>query len=191
MTAVLTVQLPGPLIEVGPCTAVRRAEPGMRSGPDQGAVDAPCLHCEFRLSHAALLSARRALDQAAAAIRQLKEDALRDAESHLVDLAVEVAERVLVQEIEGGRAKAGPMVREALAQAGPWREAVVHLNPEDLAEIQAAAPAGAMPAFGTARLVADAAVRRAECRVVTGEGCVHTSVEDALEDVRRTLKGIA
>jgi hypothetical protein len=128
METTLRLQLPGPLVEIGPCVAVATcgdAEPGALAATE--AIEA---------ERQALALACRALDRAAAHLRGLQDDVLRDAETRLVDLAVEVARKVLCQEVQDGRYKIEPIVREALARAGPWREAVVHLHPEDLAEIE-------------------------------------------------------
>jgi len=135
---------------------------------------------------AELARARQALERAAAEVAGLRQQVLADAEEHLLDLAVEIARKVLMQEIRAGRHEIEPIVREALRRAPAKREVVVRLNPKDLARMETASGTDEMPA--NVRLVPDPSIGPAECVVETAEGTVEARVEHELDQVRAALK---
>ena len=134
----------------------------------------------------ALARARQALEQAAAGVAGLEQKIFADAEDHLLDLAVEIAHKILMQEIQAGRHEIEPIVREALSRAPAKREVVVRLNPGDLARMEAASGSDEMPA--NVRLVSDPSIGPAECVVETAEGTVEARIEHELDQVKNTLK---
>jgi flagellar assembly protein FliH len=130
-----------------------------------------------------LAAARQALEAAAAALADLEAETIRSAETQLVDLALTIARKVLAQEIENGRYKIEPIVRDAIRQAPSRREVVVHLNPQDLATCQ---QSGA--ALANVKVASDARLGRGECLVETAEGTVPATVADRFESVAEILK---
>jgi len=135
---------------------------------------------------AGLACARQALERAAAQVADLQQQIIAEAEAHLLDLAVEIARKVLMQEIQAGRHQIEPIVREALRRAPANREIAVRLNPDDLARLEAASDRDEMPA--NVRLVADPSVGPAECVVETAEGTVEARIDHELDQVRGALK---
>jgi flagellar assembly protein FliH len=137
--------------------------------------------------------ARQAVEAAAEAIRNLRAEVIRTAEAQLVDLALAIAKKVLAQEIEGGRYKIEPLVQEALRLAPARRDVLVHLNPQDLAQYQQAPTTGSNATgtggpTGNVKLVADPAVRRAQCLVETAEGVISSQTADRLEAAAAAIK---
>ncbi len=160
------------------------ASDGPASGAD-AAPAAPPLEAERK----ALAGAREALEAAAQRLHALQQEIRAEAEDHLLDLAVDIARKVIGQEIRADRCDIEPIVREALGHAPPRRETVVHLHPDDLAALEKAGPEGAAPPdLAHVRLAADPTLRRAECVVETAEGIIEARTEDRLAQVRAAMK---
>lgn len=192
MNAQAVVELGGPLTAVSIVAA--------RSPGDADAAQAPqnaptqteqmvrqaAARLEEERTRTAL--ANQALRAAAEQILSLEQRILEESESHLVDLALAIAEKVVAQEIEEGRIRIEPIVREALKQAPPRRDIAVHLNPQDLAVWQeSVGDEGEMlpPAI---RLLADESVKRGECIVESAEGTVSATITERLSEARELLK---
>ena len=112
---------------------------------------------------------------------------LAEAEPQLVRLAVDIAQKVLMQEIQAGHYEIDPIVTEAMKQVPARCEVVVHLHPDDHARCEAARQLGD-DAEGV-RFVADPNVRPAECVLQTGEGVVESGVETNLARIGEALTG--
>ncbi|MCX5684029.1 MAG: FliH/SctL family protein [Planctomycetota bacterium] len=124
-----------------------------------------------------LRQAQAALDSAVNAVRTLEAEIIGNAESQLVTLALEIAGKVLAQDIEGGKYRIEPIVHEAISRIPCRRDIVVRLNPLDLARWQ---EAGVAPGAAGVKLAADPSVRRAECVVECAEGVVSATVAEGL-----------
>lgn len=136
----------------------------------------------------ALEQARSALASGAAQLAELEGRLVLQAEEKVLELALEIATKVLMQEVRADRHEIGPIVKEALQRVPTRRDVVVHLHPDDLARCQAAGE-GSGPAEGPeARFVADPAVPRAGCIVETPEGVVESTVEGHLERLGEALR---
>jgi len=181
MDQALQVDLPAALAAVrlcGPDGAPCDGDAGTGASPAPGDLEA---------ERAGLARARHALERAAAKIADLHQAVLAECEDHLLDLAIDVARKVIAQEVQAGRHDIEPIVREALRLAPPKREVVVHLNPEDLA---AAEDAGNGRPGGTLKhlhLAADASLGRGECIVETAEGTVEARIDDQLAHLHRIM----
>ncbi len=192
MAEPLAIHLPAPLtgVRVVPGGGAPSADGAAGAdAPDGGSDEAEeALAAEreaLEAERAALASARRALQSAAARAADLLPEILAEAEAHLVDLAVEIARKVVAQEIETERCDIEPIVREALARAPQQRECVVHLHPDDLSVLRdAEAPAADLEHL---RLEADPGLGRGECRVETPEGTVESRIADRLDQVRDAM----
>jgi flagellar assembly protein FliH len=131
--------------------------------------------------------ARTTLEKAAAAVRALEAGVLAGAETQVVELAVEIAGKVLMQELEAGRFQMEPVVREALRHVPARRDIVVRLCPQDAAAWVAAATAapGAAPGL---KVVADPALRRGDCIVETAEATVSATVAERFQAAAEMLR---
>lgn len=131
---------------------------------------------------AALASASAAVERAAAELAGLRRRVLAEAERQVLELAVEMARTVLRQEVDAGRHDPAPIVQAALAQLPPRAEVTVRLHPSDFARYGSAA-AGE----GRLRVLADATVPAAGCRVECGQGVVEADPQRQLDEIRQTL----
>lgn len=145
--------------------------------------------------HRLLGEARTTLERAAAAVRALEAKLLAGAEAQVVELAIEIAGKVLMQELEAGRFQMEPVVREALRHIPARRDIVVRLCPQDAALYltpgDSAGANHACAAAGTApglKVVADPALRRGDCIVETAEATVSATVAERFQAVAEVLR---
>ena len=131
----------------------------------------------------------RALQHAAEQFHKAQDELVRETEGHVVELALEIARKVLMQEIQAGRYEIEPIVREALLHVSVRKNVVAHLNPEDYAVCSMAREQSGKNNTGSVRFIADPTVPRAACVLDTSEGVVESSVEGHLEEVAKALKG--
>ena len=166
-----------------------RVLPGPGGEPASGVLAEADGPESLEAERSALARACGALEQAAKRLHALGQEIRAEAEDHLLDLAVDIARKVIAQEIQTERCDIEPIVREALGRAPPRREVVVHLHPADLAALEKAGPEGVAPAdLAHVRLSADPTLGRAECVVETAEGSVEARTEDRLAQVRAAMK---
>ena len=137
---------------------------------------------------AELAQARRALASAMEQFQEHQAEFFREAEGQLVDLAVEIARKILVQEIEAGRYQSDPIVREALATVPGCKDVVVRLHPDDLARCGAAGQTDDGSDAPNMRFVGDPNVARAECVLETPHGVVASDIEGQLSEIGKALK---
>ncbi len=183
----MTIQLPGPLI------AAELA--GAEASAAQKQADIAAAQSEQLARQIAMLeqetaemqNARAALENALLELAQLQQKVLQDAEHELVDLAVGIANKVLMQEIQADKYEIEPIVKEALLHVPSRKEVVVHLNPEDWARCEM----GRSPQSEAAgmKFIADPCVNKAECLLETAEGCVESSIGAGLRNIADALKG--
>lgn len=133
-----------------------------------------------------LASAIQAVEAAAAQIEAERQQVMKQAEAEMVDLAVNIARKVLMQEIQAGRYEIDPIVKEALGSVQQRQGIVVHLNPADLARCETARQAG--DAADAVQFVADESIPPAQCLVETTQGPVESTLEGHLEQVADALK---
>jgi len=189
MAQAIRVRLPGPIadVRVRGETGADRADAPAQPAPEQiEQAVARRLAPEVE----ALRRARAALEQGATQVRELAEQARKQAEDNVLALALEIAGKVLMQEVQGGRYDMEPIVRAALERLPNGREVTVHLHPDDLARCEMARQAqGEGGAAGGVRFVADPQVAPAACRVASPQGVVHSDVETNLASVAAALQG--
>ena len=196
MARELAVQLPGRLREVAIDSFVARGA-ALRAGAPESEAEASEALCKqlaeqqrqmeqtLQADRAALQQSCRAAAAAAEQLTQLRADLVAEAEEQLATLAVEIARKVLMQEIRAGRHEIDPIVAEALRHAPVRGDVTVRLNPQDHARCSAAAE---LPDNGGhVRFLADPAVPPAECVLETSEGTIESSVEANLARVAEAL----
>lgn len=136
-----------------------------------------------------LATARAALEQAGQQFRQLQEQFIANAEAQIAELALEVARKVLMQEVQAGRYEIDPIVREALSRIPSRTEVVVHLNGDDLARCKLVAQQTETTGAGSIRFIADSKVPPAGCLLQTTQGTVESSVDEHLGQIAEALGG--
>ena len=173
----------------GSVSAATTSAERLRSASTSAADQAGPTQRDLENELAQLGQARRALKKALAELDRLRADVMAQAEQDLVGLSLEIARKVLAQEIQAERYQIDPIVREALSQAPSGQEAIVRLNPADLARLEQAKGDDEQDNAGNIRFLADPAVPRASARVETAEGTVESDVESKLDDIGEVLQG--
>jgi flagellar biosynthesis/type III secretory pathway protein FliH len=128
----------------------------------------------------------KALESAAAQLNQTRSQLLSDAEEQLLELAIGLASKAMMQEIEGGRHRIEPLLKEALLRVGGRQDVVVYLHPEDLAQCLVAD--GQLPELANVKLQADEVVHHGQCLVETSQGAMISSYTDRLEDLADAVR---
>lgn len=178
MTQMPTILLPSKLLKVSLAAAGAKPQPT----PEQAAAAHAKLVDQERQD---LASAAAALREGLAQLGPLKAETIRAAEGQLVELAMNIASRVLMQEIQAGRYEIDPIVQEALGRVSAQQGVTVRLHPDDLARCGLAAGA----AEGGAAFVGDAAIARAHCRIETIEGVIESDIESHLQAIGKDFGG--
>ncbi|MHC4561695.1 MAG: FliH/SctL family protein [Planctomycetota bacterium] len=191
MPASLTIQLAGPIAGVrAPHEATSddvqavAAEQAVCAGEVQQQVQQ-----ELNAAMACIRSANRALEDAHEQFRQVQQEALAESEQQVVELALEVARKVLMQEIQAQRYDIDPIIREALLHVPVRHNVVCRLNPQDLTTCEMARKTSTDGHTGEIRFIGDPTVPPASCVLETHEGVVRSSVEGHLEEISKALEG--
>jgi flagellar assembly protein FliH len=137
---------------------------------------------EFRI-------AREALAKAQGQFLAIQEQFLAEAEGQLLGLSLEIARKILMQEIKSERHDVDPIVRETLSRLPDCRDAVVHLHPDDLARCEMARGDNDNPDGESIRFAADPQIGRGECLVKTARGTVEASIDARMGEISRALTG--
>jgi flagellar assembly protein FliH len=133
-------------------------------------------------------AARQAMEEAARQLAALKSEIVAESEEQLLDLAVEIARKVLMQEIQAQRYEIEPIVKEVLLRVPARQEVTLRMHPEDLGQFKLAQEEGEAPSGPDIHFVADPRVERASCVVETAEGLIESTPEDNLQEVSEILK---
>ncbi|MBT3199248.1 MAG: hypothetical protein HN350_04970 [Phycisphaerales bacterium] len=134
---------------------------------------------EFRVARGALAKAR---DQ----FQDMCDQFSQEAEQQLLALSMEIARKVLMQEIQAQRYEVDPIVREALSRLPGQVDAEVHMHPDDLSRCELARQDAADCDDGVT-FVADASVHRGECLVRTEHGTVESSIDGHMDEIAQAF----
>ena len=188
MQGTINITVPGQITAV---LAAVSAGP-MVPGPAGGAAfrSSPAAEAQLQARMVDLDGAIRALHEAGKRFEALREEIVADAEEQLLDLAVAIARKVLMQEIRAERYEIEPILREAMARVPPRQSVVVHMNPQDWEQCKLAHSANEAGNSGRLRFVADSSVPRAGCVLETEQGIVESTVEDHLTGIGEALKNL-
>jgi len=108
-------------------------------------------------------------------------------ESHLMHIAVELAERLLHRQLELEPAYVQTVVRNALDALGRTSAEIrMHVNPDDAALIELVQ---GQPGQRGWSIVPDPSVSRGGCRAETDHGQVDATIETRIAELRRELFG--
>jgi flagellar assembly protein FliH len=197
------VQVPGPVRSVAVGAVARKggAPARWRVGRSQvDGADGPDRRSDAAIAEASVAQARaqleaerartaqagQAMTEACRQLRQLRADLLAEAEGQLLDLAMEIARKVLMQEIQAGRYEIEPIVAEAMRHVPARHEVVVHLHPDDYAQCKLIEQLAGDSQ--NVRFLADPNVAKAGCLLETPEGAVDSAIETHLATISESLK---
>jgi len=186
MLNLVSVVLDRPITSAQVCGIEDSDEQVQQVASDQmkSMVDAEMQKIEAEKKHIAeLLSA---VEAAATELDDLRKRAVTENKQQIGLLAVEIARKILVSEIEEGKYDIGAMIEKAL-QASPSREgATVRLNPHDLDKLEEIIKSGSVN-FENVKFEADSSIGPAQCFVATSKGIVEYFIDDQLNRIGSAL----
>jgi flagellar assembly protein FliH len=112
--------------------------------------------------------------------RQYKDD--------IVNLAVEIARRILKHRIEQDDYKIQDIIKQALDDAPIQKDVVIRLNPKDYTQIEQLIKACEIDFAKSATFVADSAIDPAQCLLETPKGIVESFIDGYLDRISEALK---
>jgi flagellar biosynthesis/type III secretory pathway protein FliH len=129
----------------------------------------------------------KVLDAAASELKHLQKNIIKDHKGQIAKLAVEIARKILIQEIKEGDYKIEAIIQEALDNVPTLQDVVVHLNPEDFAQCQISEAESQEEIFKDVKLVPDPNVGKAECLIETPKGVIESVIEEHLDNIVKAL----
>jgi flagellar biosynthesis/type III secretory pathway protein FliH len=136
-----------------------------------------------------LVQARRALEDAAGKLNELRESTAKEYKERIAKLAVAIAGKILAQKVEKGAYEIESVVKQALNSFGTDEDVTVHLNPVDVDACRQAFSKELSDA-GCIKFVRDPQIGRAECLVTAAKGIIKSSIDEQLERIAEALKKV-
>ena len=129
-----------------------------------------------------------ALQSAAEQLKKFYQEIFTSHREQIAQLSIQIAEKILLREIEAGRYEIEKIITEALKTAPSHNDVVVRINPDDFQQYsQSSGQNSNIP--DAIKLTPDPAVKPAHCIVETDKGIVEHSVEEHLTQISQALKG--
>lgn len=129
-----------------------------------------------------------AIEDAVTEIDEIRKRAVAENQKQIALLAVEIARKIIVSEVEEGKYDIAAMIEKAL-QATPSRNgAMVRLSPADYGTIEDIMKSGGSN-FENVKFEADSSIEPAHCFVETSKGVVEYFIEDQLNSIAASLGG--
>jgi flagellar assembly protein FliH len=169
------------LVDDGAVISIREGaeREGRSAGYAKGLAEAQAAAEHRRSAQDSVLQALESAVAQASHVLETERDRLQHAAA---ELAFQIAEAVLVRELELSSSPGLEAVRRALAESPDSDGAIVRLNPADAHEVQEASQ---VPENMT--IVADPTIAAGGCVLEVGAALVDARIEAALERVRKVL----
>jgi len=117
-------------------------------------------------------------------------EVLAEHKEEIAKLSVEIARRILMQNVQEGDYKIESIVKEVLKNAPVHQELVVRLNPEDLAQCHKLQEEYPNSPFAAVKFVADPNIGRAECLLETPKGIIKSFIDEHIERISQALEKV-
>lgn len=186
MSQIFTVHLERPIISV-------RILDGYNSNAESSVTDSmnPAANVDQTMAQRDLYSeVCRTLQGLAAKLNQFYDEIFAGQKEEIAKLSVEIARKILAQKTEDGDYQIEAVVKEALGNAPTHQDAVVHLNPQDLAQCQKLQQNDEAGDLAGVKFVADANIERAECLLESPKGIITSAIDEQLERIAEALKKV-
>jgi flagellar assembly protein FliH len=118
-------------------------------------------------------------------VTSLRSALVQQTETELVRLALEIAQKVIHLEVTSNPQVAVKLTSAALSRVPHRTPAMIHLNPEDLAYVEA--NQHQLPSAHALTFIADEAIERGGCVVQTDMGEVDASIEQQFSEIAAAL----
>lgn len=130
---------------------------------------------------------RRQLTATLAEISGLREEITNQVESEVVELALEIAKKVVGREVTFDREIAFTLVKVSLSRLQTHAAARIHLHPEDFAFVQMHRER--LNYHGALEIIEDRSIDLGGCLVKTENGDIDARIESQFEEIAHNLLG--
>lgn len=114
-------------------------------------------------------------------LNQLYNETLAEHREEIAKLSVQIANKVLMQKVQKGDYQIESIINEVLKNAPTTQDVVVHLNPDDLANLT-------QNSFEGIKLIADPNIGRAECLLETPKGFIKSFLNEHIKRISEALE---
>ncbi len=118
----------------------------------------------------------------------MQSELFRRHKDDIVNLAVEIARKVLTHRIEQEDYKIQDVIKQTLGDAPTQKDIVIRLNPKDYTRIEQLTKADEIDFAKGATFVADAGIGPAQCLLETPKGIVESFIDEHLDRISEVLK---
>lgn len=128
------------------------------------------------------------LQKIAGTLAQMQSELFCRYKDDIVNLAVEIARRIIAYKVEQGDYQIQEIVKQVLDDAPVKNDIIIRLNPDDLARIEQLTKAHEIDFAQGVTFVADPKVVPAQCLVETPKGIIESFVDEHLDRITEALK---
>ncbi len=129
-------------------------------------------------------------------LNQLYNETLAEHREEITKLSVQIANKVLMQKVQKGDYQIESIINEVLKNAPVSQDVVVHLNPDDLANLTKNSNLSraesrelkTQSSFEGIKLVADQNIGRAECLLETPKGIIKSFLNEHIKRISEALE---
>jgi flagellar assembly protein FliH len=156
-------------------------------GFEQGEQDARLVNQKARDDF--YTSTREVLQQ----IKEIREKMYRDTEKELVELAVDIAEKLVFRQLELDPGTVIDIAKAACTQAKECELVIIYIKPDQFESIKARKDEVISQLYKTKRFefVADPTIESGGCRIETEQGYIDATIETMLKHLNTIIKGKA
>lgn len=128
-----------------------------------------------------------ALSQAVKQIDQLRSEIIEQSKEQLARLAVEIAEIILKDKISNKEYNIEKIISETIKEAPDRQNIEIHISPEDFADSTDLIEKNPKSPLAGLKLVSDAEIGKAQCRVITQKGIIDCLIDEQLEQISQVI----
>lgn len=126
------------------------------------------------------------VEEAVTEIAEIRKQTVADNQKQIALLAVEIARKIIVSEVEEGKYDISGMIEKALQASASREGAMVRLSPADYATVEEIMKSEGSN-FETVKFEADSSIPPAHCFVTTPKGIVEYFIDDQLNSIAASL----
>ena len=121
-------------------------------------------------------------------LAQMQSHLFRQYKDDIINLAVEIARKILAQRVEKADYQIQDVIKQAIGDAPMQNDLVIRLNPKDYAQIEQLTKTSGLEFAKGASFVADAGISPAQCLIETPKGIVESFIDQHLDRISEALK---
>lgn len=124
-------------------------------------------------------------------IKEIREKMYRDTEKEIVELAVDIAEKLVFRQLELDPETVADIAKAACIQAKECELVIIYVKPDQLESIKARQSEIISQLYKTKRFefVADPTIESGGCRIETEQGYIDATIETMLKQLDTVIKG--